>query len=126
VGCPLSGRCPAGWPRPAWVLAARSSILAVFLAGLGAAAGADDAYDTGRKLFIEAASPPCALCHALAEAGAEGAIGPVLDELKPDPQRVVQALRNGIGQMPSYQASLSEADIQALATYVSKATAIAR
>jgi len=35
--------------------------------------------------------------------------------------RVAKAIRNGIGQMPSYRATLSDADIEALAEYVSKA-----
>ena len=85
------------------------------------AAEAVDPLAAGRKRFTEGASPPCALCHTLADAGAAGAIGPVLDELKPDAERVAKAIRNGIGQMPSYRATLSDADIEALAEYVSKA-----
>ena len=76
----------------------------------------------GKKLFMQTAVPACAVCHTLKDAGASGAIGPVLDELKPDAQRVAKALRNGIGQMPPYIASLSEAQILALAHYVSKAS----
>jgi len=76
----------------------------------------------GKKLFMQTAVPACAVCHTLKDAGASGAIGPVLDELKPDAQRVAKALRNGIGQMPSYKASLSEAQILALAQYVSRAS----
>lgn len=76
----------------------------------------------GKKLFTTAA-PACALCHTLKDAGAEGAIGPVLDELKPDAARVARALRDGIGAMPSFKATLSEADIAALSLYVSKASA---
>ena len=88
-------------------------------------AQAADPLEAGRKLFAEGTSPPCALCHTLADAGAAGAIGPVLDELKPDAERVAKAIRNGIGQMPTYRATLSDADIDALAQYVSKA-ALAR
>ena len=76
----------------------------------------------GKKLFMHGAVPACSVCHTLKDAGANGAIGPVLDELRPDAQRVAKALRNGIGQMPSYMASLSEAQILALAHYVSKAS----
>lgn len=81
-----------------------------------------DQLELGKKLFIQTAVPACAVCHTLKDAGASGAIGPVLDELKPDAQRVAKALRNGIGQMPSYRASLSEAQILALAQYVSRAS----
>lgn len=80
----------------------------------------------GKDLFTKTAVPACALCHALKDAGAEGAVGPSLDELKPDAARVAKALRNGIGQMPSYKATLTEAQIAALAAYVSKASAAAK
>ncbi|UUZ76019.1 cytochrome c [Polaromonas sp. P1(28)-13] len=79
----------------------------------------------GKKLFMQGAVPACSVCHTLKVAGANGAIGPVLDELKPDAQRVAKALRNGIGQMPSYVGSLSEAQILALARYVSRASGAA-
>lgn len=80
----------------------------------------------GRQLFQQGATPACALCHTLKDAGSEGAIGPVLDELKPDAQRVLTALRNGIGQMPSFAGKLSEAQLAALARYVSVASGGAR
>lgn len=88
-----------------------------------AAAHADEATQMarGRQLFTTA-TPACAACHTLKDAGTEGTIGPVLDELKPDAQRVARALRDGIGSMPSFKASLSDADISALALYVSKAS----
>ncbi len=75
----------------------------------------------GKKLFTTAV-PACAVCHTLKDAGAEGAVGPVLDELKPDAARVTKALRDGLGNMPSYKATLSEAQIAALALYVSRAS----
>jgi sulfite dehydrogenase len=85
---------------------------------------ADDAaqLQQGKVLFQQGAVPACALCHALNDAGAEGAVGPSLDELKPDAKRVATALRNGIGQMPSFNGKLSEAQIAALAIYVAKAS----
>lgn len=79
----------------------------------------------GKKLFTSLAVPACALCHTLKDAGAEGAVGPVFDELKPDAARVAKALRDGLGSMPSYKASLSEVQITALAHYVSKASGAA-
>lgn len=85
-----------------------------------ALAGAAHAQEDGRKLFTSV-TPACALCHALKDAEATGAVGPSLDELKPDRDRVVKALKNGIGQMPAFP-HLSEAQVQALATYVAGAT----
>jgi cytochrome c6 len=102
--------------------------LLLWAVGLGSAwaAGADEAAQhraLGRQLFTQGAAPPCAVCHTLQDAGSQGAVGPVLDELKPDAQRVATALRNGVGAMPSYRGTLTEAQILALAAYVSKAAA---
>lgn len=98
--------------------------LAVGLAGLYATcvSAAEPANaEAGRVLFTKDTTPACAVCHTLADAGAVGAIGPNLDELKPDANRVAQALRNGIGVMPAFE-SLSDADVDVLAQYVSSAT----
>jgi cytochrome c6 len=76
----------------------------------------------GKQLFTTVAVPQCAICHTLRDAGSAGAVGPILDELKPDASRVAAALRTGIGAMPSYAKTLTEAQIQALAVYVSTAS----
>ena len=76
----------------------------------------------GKKLLSSAKPAACAVCHTLKDAGSEGAIGPVLDELQPDAERVARALRNGIGSMPSFKDTLSEAEIAAVALYVSRAS----
>jgi cytochrome c6 len=83
-------------------------------------AGGALAQEDGRKLFT-GVTPACALCHTLKDAGASGAVGPSLDELKPDRERVAQALRSGIGQMPAFS-QLSAAQVEALARYVEQAT----
>lgn len=85
------------------------------------ASAADDAV-LGKKLFTEQAVPACSVCHSLAHAGASGTLGPPLDELKPDATRVATALRNGVGAMPSYKATLSDAQIELLARYVARAS----
>jgi cytochrome c6 len=95
--------------------------------GAGAQAPASDAQlAEGRALFIGGATPPCAICHTLKEAGATGNVGPALDELRPDEARVTAAVREGIGAMPSFAGSLSEAQIRAVARYVAKASGGAR
>jgi cytochrome c6 len=91
--------------------------LSAYLAGIALAAHADD---EGRKLFVSVV-PPCALCHTLKDAGATGAVGPSLDELKPDAARVAKAVRHGVGQMPAFS-HLTDAQVEALARYVEKAT----
>jgi len=110
--------------------AGRCAIGAV-LAGLacGTASGADDdaaLMALGKTLFTVGAVPPCATCHTLKDAGATGAIGPAFDDLQPGPDRVVAALKSGIGAMPSYRGSLSDEQMRALARYVSKASGGAR
>jgi len=75
----------------------------------------------GRSLFSTAA-PACAICHTLADAGATGTIGPDLDELKPDRDVILKVLKEGMGAMPSFAATLGEADRQALADYIVKVT----
>ena len=103
-------------------------VASVLVAGLALpvlpALAADDRAQLalGKKLFLQGVVPSCAVCHTLQAAGAEGAVGPVLDELKPDAARVAKALRNGLGQMTSYKDKLTEAEIAALALYVSKAS----
>ena len=118
---PLTFNTPARRLRRA--LAAPALLLAVGLCASAAAHAADEAAQMalGKKLFTTA-TPACALCHTLKDAGAEGAVGPVLDELKPDATRVAKALRDGLGAMPSFKATLSEEQIAALALYVSKAS----
>jgi cytochrome c6 len=87
-----------------------------------AQAGPAEQFELGRRLFLTGAMPACSLCHTLKDAGSEGSVGPVLDELKPDAARVANALRNGLGNMPSYRATLSSEQIDALAHYVSRAS----
>ena len=63
---------------------------------------------------------------ACKDAGTEGAVGPVLNELKPTAERVASALKTGVGVMPAYSGSLSSAQIEALALYVAKASGAAK
>lgn len=99
---------------------------AALLAGLWlAGAQAQTPSEEGRKLFLGGAVPACALCHMLKHAGATGQVGPDLDELRPDADRVEKALRNGIGPMPAFK-SLTDEQIRTLALYVATATGAAR
>lgn len=71
----------------------------------------------GEAIF---ASAGCAGCHALAAAGANGAVGPNLDELMPSYDQVLAVVTNGRGAMPAYASQLSEADIQNVSAYVAQ------
>ncbi|MEM8664667.1 MAG: cytochrome c [Pseudomonadota bacterium] len=85
-----------------------------------AAAHADA--DLGKRLFTTDAVPACGICHALADAGTAGAIGPNLDDLKPDADRVKLTVSDGVGVMPAYGDSLTAEEIDAVAAYVATAT----
>jgi cytochrome c6 len=92
---------------------------ALFLANQLLPAGAEEAMlAQGRKVFLEISNPPCGLCHTLADAGAAGQVGPILDELKPTADRVRTAVTNGIGPMPPNE-GLTKEQVEAVALYVS-------
>lgn len=76
----------------------------------------------GEKLFMTEAAPACAVCHTLQKTGAAGTLGPDLDALQPTYERVRAALRDGVGVMPSFEGTLDEAALDAVATFVVHAT----
>ena len=76
----------------------------------------------GRVVFLEKASPACGMCHTLRNAATVGMIGHNLDELKPDRQRIIDAVTHGVGAMPSQDAVLTPEEIEAVAAYVSEVT----
>ncbi len=69
----------------------------------------------GKSLFVES----CGGCHALADAGTSGAVGPDLDDVKPDAERVKTMIDNGGGAMPAGLLDGEERD--AVADYVADA-----
>jgi mono/diheme cytochrome c family protein len=73
----------------------------------------------GKEVF---ASAGCGGCHALADAGASGNIGPNLDESKPDYQLALDRVTNGAGAMPAFKEQLSETEIENVAAYVVQAS----
>ncbi len=107
------GRCDAR-------LAVSLALLCLPLPAGATGEAADPRLALGRQLFGELAAPACSLCHSLRDAGAEGAIGPNLDRLRPSAAQVVAAVRGGLGVMPSYADSLDKAQIEALAHYVAE------
>ncbi len=74
---------------------------------------------TGKSLF---ASNGCGGCHTLKSSGATGTVGPNLDNEQPSYTLVIERVTSGKRVMPSYSGSLSKAQIQDLAAYVSTAT----
>ncbi len=77
-----------------------------------ASSGAPD----GKQVF---ASAGCGGCHTLKAAGSSGNVGPNLDQLKPSKATVVHQVENGGGAMPAFKGRLSQAQIDAVAAFVS-------
>jgi mono/diheme cytochrome c family protein len=94
------------------------ALVAVCALGTSALAADEAVLALGKKVFLELAQPQCALCHTLSDAGSTGAVGPILDELRPSADRVRAAVLNGIGPMPP-NAVLSKEQVEAVALYVS-------
>ena len=78
---------------------------------------ADELFIKGKEIFLEAGN--CAACHTLADAGSNAMVGPNLNEIRPDIQRIIMAVRNGIGVMPAMEGILSDQEIEAVSHYVS-------
>ena len=83
-------------------------------------AKSDEKYDKGKAIFLEQGN--CAACHTLLDAGSDGNIGPNLNEIRPDIMRVIAAVTNGIGVMPSFEEILTIDEINSVAHYVYTAT----
>ncbi len=99
AGLPVTTPTPAPTPEPA--------------PSPGGAAGDAAA---GKAVF---ASAGCGACHTLADAASTGAVGPNLDNAKPDAALVVDRVTNGKGVMPSFKGQLDETQIADVAAYVS-------
>ena len=80
-------------------------------------ANADQLFNTGKEVFLEAGN--CAACHTLSDAGSIGDIGPNLNLIRPQVQTILMAVKNGIGVMPAMEGILSDEEIEAVAHYVS-------
>ena len=80
-------------------------------------ANADELFSKGKEVFLEAGN--CAACHSLSDAGSMADIGPNLNQIRPQVQTILMAVKNGIGVMPAMEGILSDEEIEAVAHYVS-------
>ncbi|HEY7076684.1 MAG TPA: c-type cytochrome [Solirubrobacteraceae bacterium] len=85
-------------------------------AGGGGGGATGGAPPSGAQVFSSAG---CGGCHTLKAAGSNGTTGPDLDAAKPAAAAVAAIVRSGAGIMPSFSGRLSDAQIQAVAQYVS-------
>ena len=70
---------------------------------------------SGKDVFTSS----CGGCHTLADAGTSGATGPNLDDAAPDAATVKAYVRGGGGGMPAFGDNLANAEVDAVAAYVS-------
>jgi len=102
---------------PALVL----GLIALVVAGCGgkgkgsASSEGEGGGSPGAKVFADA---DCGNCHTLATAGSSGTIGPNLDELRPNQERVERQVRNGGNGMPSFSEQLSAEEIKQVSAFV--------
>ncbi len=81
----------------------------------GETGGGDPA--AGEEIF---ASSGCANCHVLAAAGAQGTVGPNLDEARPSAEETAEQVTNGGNGMPAFGDQLSPQEIQDVAAFVAQ------
>ena len=81
---------------------------------------ADPKMDLGLDVYNNKAE--CGACHTLQAAGSEGQIGPDLDKLKPQMNKIIAVVTNGIGVMQPWEGILSYEEIEAVAYYVFNST----
>ena len=82
--------------------------------GGGGGGGGNDA----KSLFTS----NCGSCHALADAGTSGTVGPNLDQSKPTFEKAFAQIKNGGGAMPPFGGQLTDEQIRALARYIVRVT----
>ena len=94
-----------------------TTTLLILLYSLVFQANADELFNKGKEVFLEAGN--CAACHTLSDAGSIAEIGPNLNQIRPQVQAILMAVKNGIGVMPAMEGILSDEEIEAVAHYVS-------
>jgi cytochrome c6 len=72
----------------------------------------------GKALF----TAKCGKCHALADAGTKGKVGPTLTHRHEAKGKILSMMAMGGDTMPSFVTSLSSAQMQQVATYVATAS----
>jgi cbb3-type cytochrome c oxidase subunit III len=107
-------------PMPANLVKGQDAIdVAAYVASVAGAGGFAAAPGNVGTSGVAIFKANCSSCHTLAAAGATGTVGPNLDQLKPPMATVVHQVTVGGGVMPAFKGKLTEAQIQAVAKYVS-------
>jgi cbb3-type cytochrome c oxidase subunit III len=89
--------------------------VAAYVASVAGVPGKGGNLTSGKDIFVA----NCGSCHTLMDAGTSGKVGPNLDQLKPALARVQHQVINGGTVMPAFKGKLTDAQIKAVAKYVS-------
>src|SRR5262245_50792079 len=95
-------------------------LLPFALAACGGGGGGGERSALGEKVFADAG---CGGCHTMSSAKSSGTVGPDLDSLKPDAERVARQVEFGGRGMPPFGDKLTDGEIAAVASYVADSTA---
>jgi mono/diheme cytochrome c family protein len=102
--------CAAGVPKDEAAKNCGASTGGGTTPGGGGGGGTD-----GKAIF---ASAGCSSCHTFKAAGSSGTVGPNLDQVSVEKARAVKQVTNGGGGMPPFKDQLTQAQIDAVATFV--------
>jgi sulfite dehydrogenase len=75
--------------------------------------------EAGRPIF---ASSGCSACHTMKAANATGTVGPNLDDIKPELEKIESQVVNGGGGMPPFKGNLSNQQIADVSQFVYDST----
>ncbi|HYZ18887.1 MAG TPA: cytochrome c [Gaiellaceae bacterium] len=107
-----------------------AALIALVLFAAGCGGGGHKAAEAGESSGVDAAGAKvyddagCGDCHTLAAAESKGKVGPNLDQLQPNADRVKRQVTNGGGGMPSFKDKLSAKEIEDVANFVSTSAGI--
>ena len=98
-----------------------SKILIIYLMiNLNYTAYADEMFNLGKKIFFGKGN--CSSCHVLTNQEDNGSVAQNLNKIKPNMDRIIYTITEGVGVMPSYKDILSFNEIDSLAVYVYEST----
>jgi mono/diheme cytochrome c family protein len=95
--------------------------------GLAGCSGGDEptaaeltASNPGAAVFADAG---CGDCHTLSAASSTGTVGPNLDQVSVDRERIIEQVTRGGGAMPAFKGRLDNDEIEAVADFLVTSTA---
>jgi mono/diheme cytochrome c family protein len=98
-----------------------SKILMIYLMiNLNNTCYADEMFNLGKKIFFGKGN--CSSCHVLTNQEDNGGVAQNLNKIKPNMDRIIYTITEGVGVMPSYKDILSFNEIDSLAVYVYEST----